>query len=43
MFLAVLESSNGLLGFPVIIGGIPDEFSAVLIKYVLKISLSFKS
>ena len=31
MFLSVLEFSNGLLGFPAVLGGIPDEFSIMLI------------
>ena len=30
MFLSVLEFSNGLLGFPGVLGGIPDEFSIML-------------
>ena len=30
MFLTVLESSDGLFGFPVVLGGIPDEFSTML-------------
>ena len=30
MFLSVLEFSNGLLGFPAVLGGIPDEFSIML-------------
>ena len=41
MFLSVLEFSNGLLGFPAVLGGIPDEFSIMLIYCVLKISVSF--
>ena len=30
MFLTVLESFNGLLGLPVVLGIIPDEFSTML-------------
>ena len=30
MFLTALKSSNRLLVFPVVLGGIPDEFSTLL-------------
>ena len=41
MFLTVLGSSNGLLEFPAVLGGIPDDFSTMLMLCVLKISASF--
>ena len=42
MLLTVLESSNASLAFPAVLGGIPDEFSTMLMLCVLKISVSFK-
>ena len=41
MFLTVLGSSNGLLEFPVVLKGIPDELSTMLMRCVLKIAVSF--
>ena len=42
MFLTVLESSNEFLEFPVVLEGIPDKISTMLMQCVLKISVSFK-